>query len=118
MMKNNKFEILSFVGSICSIAALAITMSQNYAILNMLKIVVGVTAFVGMAGLIYHFAENIRQAYFDFSLWAFKLMYWLVVLLIGIAISGCVAFMVYCILEFFIMTGQYFIGMINQPHGI
>ena len=112
----NKFEILSFAGSICSIAALTITMSQNFAILNMLKIVIGVTAFVGMGGLIYYGAEMFRVVYLDFDNWAFKLMYWLVVMLIGIAVSGGVAFLVVCVVEFFIMAGTHIIGMINESH--
>lgn len=92
-------------------------MSQNYAIMNMLEIVIGVTAFVGMAGLIYNFAEFIRFTYLDYNLWAFKLMYWLVVLLIGLAISGGVAFLIYCIFDYLLFAGKHIIGLITQPHG-
>lgn len=114
---NGKIEILSFIGSICSIAALVITMSQNFAILNMLKIVIVVAVFVSVAGLMCKFANYILDKYLYLDYWASKILYWLFFSLIILAVSGGVAFLFSGIIDLFIEIGQYVICLIIRPYG-
>lgn len=103
MNRSDKLHVLNVVGSLCSIIALLLTLSGNFALKNITQMFFGVMAVVGIGGVVYEIARFCWESYVNIDFWAIKLLYWLFILLLGtvLSVSGgiCVFFITDLLLE-------------------
>jgi len=97
---------LNIVGSVCSIIALLLTLSGNFALKNIVQIVFGVIAVVGMGGVVYEVADYYWESKINIDFWAIKVLYWLSVLIVGLLLAGGAGLGVFCIMDLFLVMGQ------------
>lgn len=114
MNRSDTLPVLNVVGSLCSIIALLLTLSGNFALRNITQIVFGVIAVVGVGGVVYEIARSCWKSYINIDLWAIKLLYRLFVLIVGAVLSVSAGIGVFCITDLLLEMGNSALKLIFQ----
>lgn len=84
-------DFLNIAGSVSSILALLLTLSQNVTIAVILKSLVAIVFFIATTGTLGYIAYNLNKRFIKSDYWSFHLLYWLVSVMLIIFISLFVA---------------------------
>ena len=114
MNRSDTLPVLNVVGSLCSIIALLLTLSGNFALKNITQIVFGVIAIVGVGGVVYEIAKFCWNSYVNIDFWAIKMLYWLFILLLGAVLSVGAGIGVFYITELLLEMGKSALKLVFQ----